>query len=112
MIIVKLTENASTTKTIKVISLIVNPFLKYDPTIIAFFKSIIGPSIKNPDIAGSPKWSKNPFAINASASEHKESKKESNIITIIAKYFPFAILFSIVSSTIVINILDRKDPNM
>ena len=112
MIIVKLTEKASTTSVITVISLKANSFLKYDPIIITFFKSIIGPSIKNPEIAGNPKLAKNPFAIKASASEHKESKNDINIIIIIDRYFPFDILFNIDSLTIVIKTLDRKEPNM
>ena len=59
---------------------------------IKFFKSIIGPNIKNAITPGAPKLSINPLATNASASEHNDNKKPNSIIIAIPTTFPDVIL--------------------
>lgn len=101
-----------TTNTIIVINLKVKDFLKYEPTIMAFFKSIIGPKIRNAEIAGILKCSKKPFAIKASASEHNDSKKAKTIIITIDKIFLEPNTFRVSLLIIVINVLDKNAPKI
>lgn len=64
-------------------SLITNDFLNIENNIIVFFKSIIGPIIKNPVIDPKENLFINVLATKASASEHKEIKNEKAIRIII-----------------------------
>lgn len=66
-------------------SLITNDFLNIENNIIVFFKSIIGPIIKNPVIDPKENLFINVLATKASASEHKEIKNEKAIRIIIDK---------------------------
>ena len=63
-------------------------FLKNPKDNIKFFKSIIGPSIKNAITPDNPKLSINPFATKASASEHNDNKNPNNIIIAIPSTLP------------------------
>ena len=69
-----------------------NLFLKKPKDNIKFFKSIIGPNIKNAITPATPKLSINPFATKASASEHKDNKNPNSIIIPIPTIFPDVIL--------------------
>ena len=66
-------------------SLITKDFLNIENNIIVFFKSIIGPIIKNPVIDPKENLFINVLATKASASEHKEIKNEKAIRIIIDK---------------------------
>ena len=66
-------------------SLTTKDFLNIENNIIVFFKSIIGPIIKNPVIDPKENLFINVLATKASASEHKEIKNEKAIRIIIDK---------------------------
>lgn len=66
-------------------SLITNDFLNIENNIIVFFKSIMGPIIKNPVIDPKENLFIKVLATKASASEHKEIKNEKAIRIIIDK---------------------------
>lgn len=66
-------------------SLITKDFLNIENNIIVFFKSIMGPIIKNPVIDPKENLFINVLATKASASEHKEIKNEKAIRIIIDK---------------------------
>lgn len=66
-------------------SLITKDFLNIENNIIVFFKSIIGPIIKNPVIDPKENLFIKGLATKASASEHKEIKNEKAIRIIIDK---------------------------
>lgn len=64
-------------------SLTTKDFLNIENNIIVFFKSIIGPIIKNPVIDPKENLFINVLATKASASEHNEIKNEKAIRIII-----------------------------
>lgn len=66
-------------------SLTTKDFLNIENNIIVFFKSIMGPIIKNPVIDPKENLFINVLATKASASEHKEIKNEKAIRIIIDK---------------------------
>lgn len=71
-------------------SLITKDFLNTENNIIVFFKSIIGPIIKNPVIAPKENLFINVLATKASASEQREIKNENTISIMIDKIVLFS----------------------
>lgn len=90
------------------INAITNFFLNNPNVKIVFFKSIIGPRSKKPTIEGSPKLFTNLLATKASASEHKDNKKESNNIRAI---FTIGLKEKVLSIFSFITTLKRLDTN-